>query len=92
MGGRSHPLFSNKPMTPEEKRDRRKARHEVQAAFTKAPLPHLKLYSTNGQLRAAAKLMADRFFREQVRPAVERIESQVLLQDAVQRQQAEAQT
>ncbi len=72
-------------MTAEEKRDRRAARHEVQAALKRVAIRKLGFYSTGPQIRHGLRVLTDRFYREQVSPAAERIESQVLEQAEARR-------
>jgi hypothetical protein len=65
-------------MTSEDKRDRRKARQEVEAAFRSLLRRRMGLYATNRQIEAAVKVMADRYYAEQVRPTAERIERELI--------------
>lgn len=60
-------------MTAEEKRDRRAARHELQLVFLRHATRRIGLFSRTGQLKKAAKTLTDRYYKEQVNPAVERI-------------------
>lgn len=70
-------------MTAEEKRDRRKARHELRKAFNKMLRTPSRSGLTAGfvytkpQMKAATKTLTDRFLREQVNAAVEKIEREV---------------
>jgi hypothetical protein len=65
-------------VTSEEKRDRRKARHELQECFRVIATKQIGLYATNRQITAATKIMADRYYAEQVRPTAERIERELI--------------
>lgn len=65
-----------------ERRDRRKARAELEAIMLKLATRRLGLFATDGQLRAAAKVLTDRFYKEQISPAARRIEDQVILEAA----------
>jgi hypothetical protein len=56
-------------MTKEEKKDRRQARHEVQAALKQIVLKKMGLYSTGPQIRQALKESTDRYYAEAIRPA-----------------------
>ena len=67
-------------MTTQEKKDRRVARHEVEAALKSIANRKLGLYSTSNQLRAGKKVLVDRYFAEQINPAAERIEEHILSQ------------
>ncbi len=67
-------------MTAEEKRDRREARRELQTAFRRIVVRRIGLFATNGQIEASVKIMVDRYYAEQVRPAAAKIEAQVLAQ------------
>ena len=71
-------------MTSEEKRDRRKARHELQKAFrdllrrpSKSGMSAGFVY-TKPQMKQATKVLADRFYAEQIRPTSERIEKKLV--------------
>jgi hypothetical protein len=70
--------FAHDTMTPAEKKDRRAARHEVEAALKRVAVRKLGLYSTKAQIKAGLKILCDRYYAEQVRPAAQRIEEQVL--------------
>jgi hypothetical protein len=65
-------------MTAEDKRDRRNARHELQRCFRVIATHQIGLSATHKQLTAATKLMADRYYAEQVRPTAERIERELI--------------
>lgn len=67
-------------MNAEEKKDRRTARHQVQAALKRVVLHKVGLYSTGGQIRQSIRTLTDRYFAEQVRPAARAIEAQALNQ------------
>lgn len=67
-------------MTKEEKKDRRDARHQVQAALKREAIKKLGFYSTGSQIRAGLSTLTDRFYAEQVMPAARRIEDQVILE------------
>jgi hypothetical protein len=69
-------------MTAEEKRDRRKARQEVEAAFRPLMRRRMGLYGTNRQIEAAVKLMADRYYAEQIKPTADRIERELVAEAA----------
>lgn len=60
-------------MTAEEKRDRRQARHQVAAALKRVNLHRVGLYSTGPQIRANLRVLVDRYYSEQINPAVQRI-------------------
>jgi hypothetical protein len=60
-------------MTKEEKKDRRDAKHEVQAALKRLVVRRMGLFSTGPQIRAAIKVLSDRYYAEQVNPVCERI-------------------
>ena len=49
-------------MTPEEKRDRRQARHEAQRQIKACLSPEVRLRCTTGQLKAIVKTQTDRYF------------------------------
>ena len=49
-------------MTPEDKRDRRAARHEAQRQIKQCLSPEVRLRCTNGQLKAIVKKQTDRYF------------------------------
>lgn len=78
-------------MTSEEKRAKRMARHQVQKAL-KNVCPNLRLCATNPQLKQATKVLTDRYYKEQVRPAAERIEANLLAALSTTHSTAEAQT
>lgn len=65
-------------MTSEEKRDRRKARRELETAFLPIVNRRMGLYATNRQIKAAVKILADRYFKEQVLPAAAKIEAELV--------------
>lgn len=65
-------------MTAEEKRDRRQARHELQRCFRAIATKQIGLDATDKQITAATKIMADRYYAEQVRPTAERIEKELI--------------
>jgi len=65
-------------VTTEEKKDRRAARHEVEAALKRRAIQKLGFYSTGPQIQHGLRVLCDRFFSEQVTPAAKRIEAQVL--------------
>lgn len=69
-------------MTPDEKREARKARHQVQAAIRTAICRKIGLDATNRQLEAGVKTLTDRFYKEQVSPAARAIENQIILEAA----------
>jgi hypothetical protein len=57
-------------MTAQDKKDRRQARHEIQAQLKRPVTRRLGLYSTGGQMRSAVKVLTDRYIREVLNPAV----------------------
>jgi hypothetical protein len=68
-------------MTAEEKRDRRKARHELEKVFRRIVTRRIGLFATNRQIRDGVKVMTDRYYAEQIRPAAERIEQKLLAEE-----------
>jgi hypothetical protein len=71
-------------MTADEKRDRRRARQQLEKVFRPHVTRNMGLYATNHQITAAVKTLVDRYYAEQVRPAAERIEAQ-LIEEAQQK-------
>jgi hypothetical protein len=67
-------------VTAEEKRDRRKARHQLQRCFRVIATKQIGFDATNKQITAATKIMADRYYAEQVRPTAARIEAELIRQ------------
>jgi hypothetical protein len=57
-------------MTAADKRDRRQAHHEVQAAFKRHVIQRMGLHSTGPQIRSAIKQLTDRYYAETINPAV----------------------
>lgn len=48
-------------MTKEEKKDRRRARHELQKRFRREGMRKMGLYSTAPQIKAGIRVLVDRF-------------------------------
>lgn len=48
-------------MTKEEKKDRRRARHELQQRFRRDGMRKMGLYSTTPQIKAGIRILVDRY-------------------------------
>jgi hypothetical protein len=59
--------------TKEEKRERRQARHELQAVLKRLVLRHIGLFSTGPQIRQATKVLTDRYYAEQINPTAAKL-------------------
>ena len=77
-------------MTPEEKRDRRQARHELEQVFRRLVVRRIGLFARPKQIDQAVKIMCDRYYREQIRPTAERIEKLTVAKAQERAERAEA--